>query len=113
MSNFIFTEHYDIHFRYLAPGDSYTNIASSYRVGISTVADTVPDVSKATALWMNFCLYQRLLIGRRLPRASRRGGTSIAVWVQWMGNMAIQAPHNSGSQYFNYMGTFTLLYFWQ
>ncbi|ROL48478.1 hypothetical protein DPX16_2185 [Anabarilius grahami] len=33
--------------RYLATGDSYTTIASSYRVGISIVAGIVPEVSKA------------------------------------------------------------------
>lgn len=36
-----------INFSYLVTGDSFTTIASSYEVGISTVANIMPDVAKA------------------------------------------------------------------
>lgn len=62
--------------RYLATGDSYTTIASSNRVGISTVAGIVPEVSRA--IWDS-------LVDDFLPVP--KTADSPTVWVQWMGSM--------------------------
>ncbi len=40
---------FSLSFRYLATGDSFRTIASSFRVGVSTVCKVVPDV--VTAIW--------------------------------------------------------------
>ncbi|XP_035982121.1 uncharacterized protein LOC118557089 isoform X2 [Fundulus heteroclitus] len=85
--------------RYLATGDSYTTIASSYRMGISTVADIVPDVSKA--IWDS-------LVDEFLPVPKVADWHEIALGIQERWNFSncvgaidgkhvvIQAPHNSG-----------------
>ncbi|XP_058625881.1 uncharacterized protein LOC131536777 isoform X4 [Onychostoma macrolepis] len=98
--------------RYLATGDSYTTIASSYRVGISTVAGIVPDVSKA--IWDS-------LVDEFLPVPETADWQEIALGFKERWNfpncvdamdgkhVVIQAPHNSGSQYFNYKGTYSVV----
>lgn len=106
-------EHYNvINFRYLATGDSYTTIASSYRVGISTVAGIVPEVSKA--IWDS-------LVDEFLPVPKTADWQEIATGFKERWNfpncvgaidgkhVVIQAPHNSGSQYFNYKGTYSIV----
>ncbi|KAK0142027.1 Protein ALP1-like [Merluccius polli] len=76
--------------RYLATGDSFRTIAFSYRVGHSTVAGIVSEVSRA--IWD--CLVAEF------PNcvASLDGK-----------HVQIQAPNNTGSQFFNYKGTFSIV----
>ncbi|XP_058628337.1 uncharacterized protein LOC131538482 [Onychostoma macrolepis] len=105
-------EHLAICLRYLATGDSYTTIASSYRVGISTVAGIVPDVSKA--IWDS-------LVDEFLPVPETADWQEIALGFKERWNfpncvgamdgkhVVIQAPHNSGSQDFNYKGTYSVV----
>uniref|UniRef100_A0A3B3QUT2 DDE Tnp4 domain-containing protein n=1 Tax=Paramormyrops kingsleyae TaxID=1676925 RepID=A0A3B3QUT2_9TELE len=90
----------------------YTTIASSYRVGISTVAEIVPDVSKA--IWDS-------LVHEYLPVPSASDWQEIALGFKERWNfpncvgamdgkhVVVQAPHNSGSQYFNYKGTYSIV----
>ncbi|KAL1004817.1 hypothetical protein UPYG_G00050970, partial [Umbra pygmaea] len=68
--------------RFLATGDSYRTIASSYRVCVSTVCQIIPQVGTAV-LWS--------------------GGTSLCAGMR----VVVKAPHNSGSH--NYKGTFSTI----
>ncbi|XP_035995635.1 protein ALP1-like [Fundulus heteroclitus] len=81
-------------------------------MGISTVADIVPDVSKA--IWDS-------LVDEFLPVPKVADWQEIALGFQERWNfpncvgaidgkhVVIQAPHNSGSQYFNYKGTYSVV----
>lgn len=99
--------------RYLATGDSFRTIANSFRVGISTVSMIVPDV--ATAIWD--CLVEEFM---PVPTTEEEW-KSIAEKFEERWNfphccgaldgkhVVLKAPPNSGSQFFNYKGTFSLL----
>ncbi|KAJ8343120.1 hypothetical protein SKAU_G00330480 [Synaphobranchus kaupii] len=98
--------------RFLATGDSYRSIASSYRTGISTVASIVPSVARA--IWSS-------LVANYMPVPREEDWCAIAEGFRqrWnfpncMGSidgkhMVIQAPPNSGSAYHNYKGTFSIV----
>ncbi|KAM3620501.1 uncharacterized protein V6R79_024560 [Siganus canaliculatus] len=98
--------------RYLATGDSYRTIANSFRVGVSSVSRIVPDV--ASAIWDS-------LVGEFMAVPTTEEWRSIAEGFEERWNfplccgavdgkhVRIQAPDNSGSQFFNYKGTFSIV----
>ncbi|KAL7401056.1 hypothetical protein ABVT39_022147 [Epinephelus coioides] len=98
--------------KYLATGDSFRMIASSFRVGVSTVSTIVPDV--VTAIW-------DCLVEEYMPVPTTEEWRSIAEKFQERWNfplccgaldgkhVALKAPANTGSQYFNYKGTFSVV----
>ncbi|XP_038164585.1 uncharacterized protein LOC119798981 [Cyprinodon tularosa] len=105
-------ERLSICLRFLATGDSYRSIASSFRVGISTVSIIVPDV--VTAIW-------DCLVGEFMAVPGEDEWRSIAVdfWRRWNfplccgaldgKHVKLKAPPNSGSLFFNYKGEYSLV----
>uniref|UniRef100_A0A3P9LF24 DDE Tnp4 domain-containing protein n=1 Tax=Oryzias latipes TaxID=8090 RepID=A0A3P9LF24_ORYLA len=98
--------------RFLSTGDSYRTIASSFRLGVSTVASIVSET--CDALWD--CLRDEHL---PVPTEEMWRSTARRFHERWnfpncLGAMdgkhiCIQAPANSGSLYFNYKGTFSVV----
>ncbi|CAM4425513.1 unnamed protein product [Leuciscus chuanchicus] len=98
--------------RFLSTGDSYRTIASSFRLGVSTVASIVSET--CDALW--HCLRDEHL---PVPTEEMWRSTARRFHERWnfpncLGAMDgkhiyIQAPANSGSLYFNYKGTFSVV----
>ncbi|XP_071060304.1 uncharacterized protein [Pseudochaenichthys georgianus] len=98
--------------RYLATGDSYRTIAFSYRVGHTTVAVIVKEV--AGAIWT-------ALVEETMPVPQTEDWRAIAAGFQERWNfpncvgaidgkhVVIQAPAHSGSLYFNYKSTHSLV----
>lgn len=99
-------------YRYLATGDSFRTIAFSYRVGHSTVAGIIKDVCEA--IWDN-------LVEEYMPPPDGERWQEIAADFQQLWNfpncvgavdgkhIVIQAPASSGSLYFNYKGSFSIV----
>ncbi|XP_065150370.1 uncharacterized protein [Paramisgurnus dabryanus] len=97
---------------FLATGDSFRTIVSSYRVGVSTVCKIVPQV--VTAIWD--CLVEDYMA---VPTTDT--WRSIAEGLQEWWNfplcygavdgkhVVIKAPPNSGSQFHNSGGTFSIV----
>ncbi|XP_072306548.1 uncharacterized protein [Eucyclogobius newberryi] len=106
-------ERLSICLRYLATGDSYRTIASSFRVGVSTVASIVPDV--AAAIW-------DCLVGEFMAVPTAEGWRLIAAEFKEQWNyplccgavdgkhVRMKAPPNSGSSFFNYKGDHSLVF---
>ncbi|XP_044200971.1 protein ANTAGONIST OF LIKE HETEROCHROMATIN PROTEIN 1-like [Thunnus albacares] len=100
--------------RYLATGDSFRTIANSFRFGVSTVSKIVPDV--VTAIWD--CLVEEF-IAVAVPtmeewrsiaeRFDERWNFPLCCGAVDGKHVVLKAPANSGSQYFNYKGTFSLV----
>jgi hypothetical protein len=98
--------------RYLATGDSFQSISFSYRVGHSTVAYVVRDTCRA--LWK--CLSNEVM---KAPDEDSWKKIATDYWNKWnfpncVGaidgkHVLIQAPPNSGSQYFNYKGSHSII----
>ncbi|KAJ4943635.1 hypothetical protein JOQ06_006133 [Pogonophryne albipinna] len=98
--------------KYLATGDSYRTIAFSYRVGHATVAVIVKEV--AGAIWT-------ALVEETMPVPQSEDWRAIAAEFQEIWNfpncvgaidgkhVVIQAPANSGSLYFNYKSSHSLV----
>ena len=97
---------------FLATGDSYTTLAGRFRVGITTVHRCIKKTCKS--IW-------DILPGSYMKPPTKQDWISIEqnFYKQWnfpncVGavdgkHIVIQAPHNSGSQFFNYKGTFSLV----
>ncbi|KAK0133483.1 Protein ALP1-like [Merluccius polli] len=100
--------------RYLATGDSFQTISFSYRVGTATVGRIVPEVAEA----IFECLLEEFM-----PQPTKEDWKSIAEGFQHQWNfpnclgaidgkhVVIQAPPNSGSYFYNYKGTFSIVLF--
>ncbi|KAK0138530.1 Protein ALP1-like [Merluccius polli] len=98
--------------RFLATGDSYRAIAYSYRVGISTVANIVNQVTRF--IW-------DALVQEYMPVPTTDDWRSIAegfrerwAFPNCLGSIdgkhvVIRAPDNSGSLYYNYKGTYSIV----
>ncbi|KAK0139803.1 Protein ALP1-like [Merluccius polli] len=98
--------------RYLATGDSFRTIGFSYRVGTSSVCRIVREV--ASAIWT-------ALVEEVMPVPTMEDWSTVAEEFEWRWNfpncvgaidgkhVVLQAPSNSGSLYFNYKGTFSLV----
>ncbi|KAJ4925096.1 hypothetical protein JOQ06_017834 [Pogonophryne albipinna] len=103
-------ERLSICLRYLATGDSFRTIANSFRVGVSTVS-TLPDV--ATAIWD--CLVEEFMA---VPSTEEWRSIAEKFEERWNfplccgaldgKHVVLKAPENTGSQFFNYKGTFSL-----
>uniref|UniRef100_A0A673GI29 DDE Tnp4 domain-containing protein n=1 Tax=Sinocyclocheilus rhinocerous TaxID=307959 RepID=A0A673GI29_9TELE len=99
-------------YRFLATGDSFVSIAFSYRVGTSTVATIVDEVTKV--IW-------DVLVNEYMPVPATQNWVEIAKEFQERWNfpncigaidgklVVLQAPPNSGSLYFNYKGTHSIV----
>lgn len=97
----------------MATGDSFLSIAFSYRLGLSTVQNIIVDVCNAIIQQM---------IEETMPIPSTEKWLQIAeeFWNVWNfpnfigaidGNhVEITAPANSGSQFFNYKRTFSIVF---
>uniref|UniRef100_A0A8C6S8J4 DDE Tnp4 domain-containing protein n=1 Tax=Neogobius melanostomus TaxID=47308 RepID=A0A8C6S8J4_9GOBI len=98
--------------RYLASGDSLWSLAFSYRLGHSTVIQSVH---------MVYAAIERLMMEEFLPIPSQESWTEVArgFWEKWnfpncIGaidgkKVNIQAPANSGSQFFDYKHHFSIV----
>ena len=116
MYDSIFTITFHLHFfylfcRYLATGDSYRTIGSSFRVGVSTVSALslmLPLLSGAV-WWRSSWLCPPQMGGGPLQRGLRSGGISLYVVEHWMASMWSSKPLLTRSQFFNYKGTFSIV----
>lgn len=100
--------------RFLATGDSFRTISLSYRLGHSTVHNIVKEVCSAII---------KRLQPEVMPPPTQETWKQIATdfWDRWnfpncigaIGgkHIKIQAPPNSGSQFFNYKQTFSIVLF--
>ncbi|KAL7400259.1 hypothetical protein ABVT39_009378 [Epinephelus coioides] len=98
--------------RFLATGDSYRTVAYSYHVGVSIVHRIVNQVTRV--IW-------DALVGEFMPVPTTDDWRSIAEGFhhQWafpncLGaidgkHVVIRAPDNSGSLFFNYKGTYSIV----
>ena len=101
-----------IFFRFLATGDSYGTLAHSYRVGIETVSVIIEETCQAISSnlmsiymkkptetdWM--CISQRFNDRWNFPNCLGAIDGK---------HVVIQAPPNSGSYFFNYKGTYSVV----
>lgn len=101
------------HFRFLATGESFASLSFSYRMGKSTVPPCVKQVVRA--IWTR-------LAPRHLPFPQSAEEWKIIAeefeerwdFPNCIGaldgkHVAIQAPPNSGSEFFNYKGHFSIV----
>ncbi|XP_059929865.1 uncharacterized protein LOC132473670 [Gadus macrocephalus] len=98
--------------RFLATGDSFRTIATSFRFGASTVASIVSD--GVTAIWD--CLVEEFMA---VPTTEDWRLIAQQFEEQWNfplccgaidgKHVVLKAPANSGSQFFNYKGTFSIV----
>ncbi|KAL3054476.1 hypothetical protein OYC64_017419 [Pagothenia borchgrevinki] len=105
-------ERLSICLRYLATGDSFRTIANSFRVGVSTVSTIIPDV--ATAIWD--CLVEEFMA---VPSTEEWRSIAEKFEERWNfplccgaldgKHVVLKAPENTGSQFFNYKGTLSLV----
>ncbi|XP_058628314.1 uncharacterized protein zgc:194221 [Onychostoma macrolepis] len=105
-------ERLSICLRYLTAGDSFRTIASSFRVGVSTVCKVVSDV--VTAIWD--CLVEEFMA---VPSTDEWRFIAEGFEKRWNfplccgaldgKHVLIKAPPNTGSQFHNYKGTFSLV----
>ncbi|KAM6922840.1 uncharacterized protein PEZ65_011133 [Lycodopsis pacificus] len=105
-------ERLSICLRYLATGDSFRTIANSFCVGVSTVSSIVPDVARA--IWD--CLVEEFMA---VPTTEEWRSIAVQFEERWNfplccgaldgKHVLLKAPANSGSQFFNYKGTFSLV----
>ncbi|KAK7896163.1 hypothetical protein WMY93_021488 [Mugilogobius chulae] len=97
--------------RYLASGDSLMSLSFSYRLGHSTVVESVH---------MVYAAIERTMLAQCLPVPTEETWTAVAnsFWTRWNfpnclgaldGKLVnIVAPAHSGSQYFDYKKNFSL-----
>ena len=97
---------------FLSTGDSYTTLAGRFKVGITTVHRCIKKTCKP--IW-------DILYGSYMKPPTKQDWISIeqSFYKQWnfpncVGavdgkHIVIQTPHNSGSQFYNYKGTFSLV----
>ncbi|KAM3849873.1 uncharacterized protein ACN63O_020368 [Diretmus argenteus] len=105
-------ERLSICLRYLATGDSYQSLAYQFRVGVTTVSCIVPDVAKA--IWDGF-------VDKYMAMPQEEEWMAIAQEFEerWQfpncigaidgKHVTIQAPPNSGSMFYNYKGTYSIV----
>lgn len=100
-------------FRFLATGETFTSLASQYRVGVTTVSRIVLEV--CTAIWTT--MQEEYMA---MPRSAKEWKAIANNFEeQWnyphcIGavdgkHVTIQSPANSGTLFFNYKGTFSIV----
>lgn len=99
-------------FRYLASGDSYKSIAYNYLLGDRTVSNIVQEV--ATAIWNNM---QPVYLAE--PKTETWKSIALRFEDRWQfphcvgaidgKHIVIKKPGKSGSSYFNYKHTFSII----
>ncbi|XP_039459435.1 protein ANTAGONIST OF LIKE HETEROCHROMATIN PROTEIN 1-like [Oreochromis aureus] len=105
-------ERLSICLRFLATGDSFRTIAFSFRVGVSTVSQIIPQV--ATAIWD--CLVDDFMA---VPSLGDWRSIAEEFQERWHfplccgaldgKHVQTKAPPNSGSMFHNYKGTFSIV----
>ena len=100
-------------YRFLATGETYGSLAAQYRVGKTTILTIVPEV--CDAIWQTM-----RSLHMRMPQVSTEWEEIASDFhVKWnfqhcVGaidgkHIVLQSPHNSGSLFFNYKGTFSIV----
>lgn len=99
-------------FRFLSTGDSFTTIAQSFRMGISTVGSIVKDTCQV--IW-------EVLQERYMPepteetwRSTARRFNAKCGFPHCLGaldgkHVTMQAPANSGTKFYNYTGRYSVV----
>ncbi|CAL9706590.1 unnamed protein product [Knipowitschia caucasica] len=105
-------ERLSICLRFLATGDSYTTIGSSFRVGVSTVSKVVPEV--VTAIWDSlveeFMAVPTTDDWRSIAgEFERRWNFPLCCGAVDGKHVRMKAPPNAGSLYYNYKGYHSLV----
>lgn len=98
--------------RFLSTGDSFTTIASSFRLGVSTVATLVKDT--CDVIWEQMRGTYMPVPTEELWRNTARRFHEKWNYPNCIGaldgkHVVIQAPANSGSRFYNYKGTFSVV----
>lgn len=107
----LITVYSSIH-RFLATGESFISLAYQYRLGHSTVSESVHMTCRAI---------ERQMMAAQFPKPTEQMWRNIATnfWEKWdfpncIGaidgkHINIRAPHKSGSLYFNYKKNFSIV----
>lgn len=101
-----------IFLRFLSTGDSFTTIPASFRLGISTVSNIVKqtcDVLWETLKDTYMPVPNEELWKTTALRFSEKWNFPNCICALDGKHIVIQAPANSGSQFFNYKGTFSVV----
>ena len=100
-------------FRFLATGNSYKSLSFNYRVSPATTGQIVPEVCKA--IWEKLQpIHLRMPQDKADWKLIAQNFETLWQFPHCLGaidgkHILIQAPHNSGSLYFNYKGTFSVV----
>ncbi|XP_071336182.1 uncharacterized protein [Trachinotus anak] len=105
-------ERLSICLRYLATGDSFRTIANSFRVGVSTVSKIVDDV--VSTIWDSlvddFMSVPTTDEWRSIAgRFEERWNFPLCCGAVDGKHVVLKAPANSGSQFYNYKGTYSIV----
>ena len=99
--------------RFLATGESYTSLAYSFRVGKSTVANLVPEVCEA--IWNELGgIYMKMPCSPNEWRLIAenfqvRWNFPLCIGAIDGKHVLMKSPEKSGSLYFNYKGSFSVV----
>ncbi|KAJ8021812.1 Protein ALP1-like [Holothuria leucospilota] len=99
--------------RYLATGESFHSLAFSFRVGVSTVSNIVAEV--CSVIWSKMShIYMKVPTTSEEWLQKAAGFEHVWNFPHCVGaidgkHVNIKAPENSGSLYFNYKNTFSIV----
>lgn len=100
-------------FRFLASGESYTSLASQYRIGVTTMSRIVPEVCEAiwTTMQAHFMPFPKTAVEWQAKAAAfqQRWDYPHCVGALDGKHVEIEAPPNSGSLHFNYKHSFSVV----
>ena len=104
--------HYFLNFSYLATGDSYNCLATRFYMGVYTVSNIVSHTCQI--IWEVMSPVQLKEPNVDEWKRIEKGFSAKWSFPNCIGaldgkHIVIQAPHNSGSLFFNYKGTFSLV----
>ena len=103
----------NLYFRFLATGETYTSLASQYRVGVTTMSRIIPEV--CSAIWETMQdTYMKMPQTEDEWKEISREFTEKWNYPHCVGaidgkHIVIKAPINSGSLYFNYKSSFSIV----